>query len=100
MSKGEKEATWNGLSIQEITSLMSPSLHNSDRWKGADAHMLPMLEQAFVEASKLPAEDQESLGRWLLAEVISERRWEKAFADSQDVLARLAEEALEEHHLV
>lgn len=58
--------------------------------------MVSVLEQAFVEASKLPTQDQESLGRWLLDEVISERIWEKAFAESQDMLARLAEEALTE----
>jgi hypothetical protein len=31
---------------------------------------------------------------WILEELVSERRWEKAFAKSEDVLARLAEEAL------
>ena len=33
---------------------------------------------------------------WLLAELESERRWAKSFADSQDVLATLAAEALAE----
>ena len=36
---------------------------------------------------------------WLLAELESERRWDKSFADSQDVFSKLAEEALAEHHL-
>ena len=31
------------------------------------------------------------------AEIKSERRWEEAFAQSQDELAKLAEEALAEH---
>ncbi len=59
--------------------------------------MVSALEQAFAEASKLPSEDQDSLGRWLLEEVLSERVWEKAFAESQDALAQLAKEALAEH---
>ena len=37
------------------------------------------------------------LADWLLAELESEKRWEKLFADSQDVLSKLAAEALAEH---
>lgn len=55
------------------------------------------LERAFAEASKLPKEEQEALGTWILEELASERRWQKAFGESADVLAQLAEEALEEH---
>ncbi len=33
----------------------------------------------------------------LLDELASERRWTESFAKSQDVLARLAEDALSEH---
>jgi hypothetical protein len=33
----------------------------------------------------------------ILEELASERRWEKAFADSEDMLAQLADEALAEH---
>jgi hypothetical protein len=37
------------------------------------------------------------LGEWLLSEIESEREWDRAFDRSQDLLARLAEEALAEH---
>jgi hypothetical protein len=33
-----------------------------------------------------------------LQELEDERRWDRSFANSQDALARLADEALAEHH--
>ena len=36
-------------------------------------------------------------GEWLLSEIQSEREWDRAFARSQDLLARLAKEAVAEH---
>ena len=59
--------------------------------------MTKLLEKAFAEASKLPPEEQEALATWILAELASERRWNEAFASSQDALSRLADEALAEH---
>ncbi len=59
--------------------------------------MTQLLEQAFEEASKLSELEQNVLARWLIDEIISERRWEKAFAESEDVLDKLADEALEEY---
>ena len=56
--------------------------------------MTQLLEKAFEEASKLSALEQNALARWLIDEIISERRWEKAFAESEDVLDKLADEAL------
>jgi hypothetical protein len=58
--------------------------------------MTQLLQNAFNEASRLPEMDQNALAKWLLEEIHSERRWEKAFAESEDVLERLADEALEE----
>lgn len=55
------------------------------------------LEQAFSEAAKLPLEEQNLLAEWLLAELRSEKRWEKLFADSQDLLSQMAAKALAEH---
>jgi len=55
-----------------------------------------LLDQAFSEASKLPEDQQDELAALLLEEIRSERRWQEAFAQSQDVLARLAGEAAEE----
>ena len=59
--------------------------------------MTTRLEQAFVKASKLPRTEQNALADWLLAEFESERRWDELFANSQDVLSKLAAEALAEH---
>ena len=59
--------------------------------------MTKRLEQAFAEASKLPPTEQNDVAEWLLAELKSERRWDKLFADSQDILSKLAAEALAEH---
>jgi plasmid stabilization system protein ParE len=39
----------------------------------------------------------DELGRMLLEELASERRWEELFAGSHDLLAELADEALAEH---
>jgi hypothetical protein len=58
--------------------------------------MTELLEQAFEEATNLPADEQDALARWMLAELRSERRWAEAFARSADELARLAGEALVE----
>ena len=59
--------------------------------------MTARLEQAFTEVSKLPPKEQDALADWLLAELESERQWDKRFSDSQDVLSKLATEALAEH---
>jgi len=58
--------------------------------------MSELLDQAFAEASKLPEDEQDELGALLLEEIRNERRWQQAFAQSQDILARLAKEAAEE----
>jgi len=59
--------------------------------------MTNLLQKAFDEASKLSEAEQDALGRALLEELASERRWEELFAGSHDVLADLADEALAEH---
>ena len=58
--------------------------------------MTKLLEKAFTEASKLPQQEQDSLARQLLADLASERRWSEAFANSQDQLEKLADDALAE----
>ncbi|HSF19201.1 MAG TPA: hypothetical protein VLK65_26980 [Vicinamibacteria bacterium] len=59
--------------------------------------MTRLLEEAFARASELPADAQDEVARWILGELESERRWSKLFGESEDALARLAEEALAEH---
>lgn len=56
-----------------------------------------LLEKAFAEVSKLPAQEQDVLAAWILEELASEQRWDELFAGSEDVLAQLADEALAEH---
>ena len=59
--------------------------------------MTQLLEKAFARASELPDEDQDTLAERLLAEIESEKRWDELFAQSQDELGRLADEALAQH---
>ena len=59
--------------------------------------MTQLLEKAVSEAAKLPDAEQDALGQLLLDELASEERWRSLFAGSQDVLAKLADEAIEEH---
>ena len=59
--------------------------------------MTRLLEKAFKKASKLPVVEQNALAKWLLEELESEQQWEKRFAESEDILDRLADEALEAH---
>ena len=57
--------------------------------------MTKLLEKAFKKASELPDVEQNVIGRWLLEELESERKWDRAFAESEDILVRLADEAIE-----
>ena len=59
--------------------------------------MTELLEKAFGEASKLPTDEQDKLAAWILEELVSERRWDAAFAKSSDALAKLADKALAEY---
>ena len=59
--------------------------------------MTKLLQRAFEEASKLPDGEQDKLGRILLEELASERRWDDLFAGSHDLLVELGDQALAEH---
>ena len=58
--------------------------------------MSELLEHAVEKARKLPDAEQEAIATIILEELEDEARWEEAFARSQDVLAKLAAEAMEE----
>ena len=58
--------------------------------------MTSLLKEAFEKASELPPEEQDAVARLLLAELEDEAQWADAFARSQDVLGKLADEALAE----
>ena len=61
--------------------------------------MSQLLRQAFEKAAELPEAEQDRFARFLLAELESERRWAELFArpESEDLLERLADDALSEH---
>jgi hypothetical protein len=59
--------------------------------------MSTLLEQAFIAASQLPELEQDFLARIILDEIESEREWARLFSESQDVLARLGQEAVATH---
>jgi hypothetical protein len=81
--KGEKWA------ISEILNSK-----NSKEKEGIKQMTTKLLEKAFEEASRLPEMDQNALARWVLDELQSERMWAKSFSESEDVLERLADEAI------
>ena len=56
-----------------------------------------LLQRAFAEAAKLPDRDQDALAALMMEELESEKKWDDAFANSQDMLAQMAEQALAEH---
>ena len=59
--------------------------------------MTKLLKEVLAKLSKLSPERQDELAAWLLAEMEDEARWGKSFAESQDALEKLANEALAEH---
>lgn len=58
--------------------------------------MTRLLKQAFDQVSRLEESEQDAVAHWLLDELAAERRWDTAFAGSQDALRSLAAEALTE----
>ncbi len=60
--------------------------------------MTQLLERAYAEMVRLPEADQDAIAALILEELEDERKWQTSFGQSQDALARLAEEALAEHH--
>ena len=61
--------------------------------------MTQLLEKAFKQASQLPEKEQDDFARFILSELESEHRWSELFArpESEDLLERLADEALAAH---
>ncbi len=61
--------------------------------------MNQLLQQAFERASELPEEEQDRFAKFLLAELESEGQWAELLArpESEELLERLADEALWEH---
>jgi hypothetical protein len=58
--------------------------------------MTTLLQQAIDQAKQLPPEDQDAVAAWMLEAMQKELRWQELFAKSQDMLAKMGEEALAE----
>ena len=56
-----------------------------------------LLERAFAEAAKLPDHEQDARATLVMEEMETEKKWDESFANSQDMLAQMAEQALSEH---
>ncbi len=59
--------------------------------------MTDLLEQAIARLKTLPAVEQDAIAAMILEELEDEIRWDKAFTSSQDILAKLAAEAMTEY---
>jgi hypothetical protein len=56
-----------------------------------------LLDRVIAETAKLPEGEQEAFAAFMLEELESEQRWDELFGRSQDLLARMADEARREH---
>ncbi len=56
--------------------------------------MTQTLDAAIAKLAALPPEEQDRIAQWLLDELADDERWDRSFAASQDVLKRMADEAL------
>jgi hypothetical protein len=58
--------------------------------------MTQALSAAVATAAQLPEEEQDALAAILLEEMESEERWSSLVADSQNLLERMANEAIQD----
>ncbi|MCY4557494.1 MAG: hypothetical protein OXF79_14165 [Chloroflexi bacterium] len=61
--------------------------------------MNQLLKEAFDRAAGLPPEEQDRFAKFLLAELDGDREWDQLLAlrESDELLDRLADQALSEH---
>ena len=59
--------------------------------------MTELLEQAIKKIEQLSNEDKNAIATIILEELEDELKWSKSFAKSQDTLANLAAEAMNEY---
>jgi len=53
--------------------------------------MTDLLEKALTEIQNLSSEEQDAIAALILEEIADERKWDEAFSNSQDQLAKLAD---------
>ena len=58
--------------------------------------MTELLNKAIARVKKLPESQQNEIAAMILEELEDEARWDRAFSSSQDLLAKLAVQALAE----
>lgn len=58
--------------------------------------MTELFEHAVAQVKQLSAHEQDTMAAIMLEELEDEVRWQEKFAQSQDVLAKLAAEAMAE----
>jgi hypothetical protein len=54
-------------------------------------------EKVIKKVGKLPADEQDALADWILKELADEQSWQNSFAESQDLLEKMADKAMQEH---
>jgi hypothetical protein len=59
--------------------------------------MTELLERAIAKLQTLPESEQNAIASIILDEIEDERRWDKAFSRSPDILAKLAASAMAEY---
>lgn len=59
--------------------------------------MTELLEQAIARVKNLSDSEQNAIAAMILEELEDETKWDESFANSQDLLASLAGEAMEEY---
>lgn len=58
--------------------------------------MTQLLNSAFEKVSQFSETEQNIFARFILDEIENEKKWEHSFANSEDLLAQMADEALED----
>lgn len=69
-------------------------IFNKIRFKKED-NLTTLLKKAFETVSKLPELEQNTLARWIIDELAADKKWANSFGESEDILEKLADEALE-----
>lgn len=59
--------------------------------------MTTLLETAFEKASELSDIEQNRFAQFFIEEMQSEKKWDNLFSESEDLLAQMADKALDEY---
>jgi len=59
--------------------------------------MTTLLETAFEKASELSDIEQNRFAKFFMEEMQSEKKWDNLFSESEDLLAQMADKALDEY---